>query len=115
MFVKPLSRNINRKAKDIGLNTITLQFSAWGGEVKFDIELNPPRPQITTEDLCELLSEIEEWALHVYSNYSSDEDFYPYGVDICYDLIKSRVATSKWFTERKEGDRQEQILELEED
>jgi hypothetical protein len=115
MHVKPISRDIYSKAKNIGLKKITLQLSSWRCDVELDVEIDPPRPQITTDDLSDLLEEIGEWALHVYSDYSPDDDIYPYGVDICYDIIEGTVLTSKWFTERKDGDKEEGIWELEED
>jgi len=95
MQAKPLSKAIYDKAKELGVNIITLKFSGGNDEGNLYVQTN-------TDDY-DFEREIEDWAWEVY-DYSGAGDGTDYGDDIVYDLKEGKVSTSEWFHVIKEED-----------
>ena len=109
MKAQPLNKSIYNKAKEFGIEQITLHFSGGSDEGYLDVEL------------CEadnaddsFFKEVEEWAWEVY-DYNGAGEGNDYGDDIVYDLKNGKVTTSEWFTARQEGDSDNDELQLEKD
>jgi len=109
MTAKPLKKAIYDKAKELGIEQITLHFSGGNDEGYLDVGIEPYEKY--NQDLS---SEIEEWAWDVYS-YSGAGEGYDYGDNISYDLKSGKVSTSEWYTSRQEGDTENGELEIEEE
>jgi hypothetical protein len=109
MKAEPLKKEIYNKAKELGIENITLHFSGGSDEGYLDIELIPYE-----KHKQEFVNEIEDWAWEVYS-YSGAGEGNDYGDDIEYHLKTGRVLTSEWFTSRQEGDSENDILEIAEE
>jgi hypothetical protein len=106
MKAEPLKKEIYNKAKELGIENITLHFSGGSDEGYLDIELMPYEKHNQ-----EFANEIEEWAWDVYS-YSGAGEGSDYGDNIEYHLKTGRVLTSEWFTSRVDGDSENDILEI---
>lgn len=107
MKAEPLKKEIYNKAKELGVEKITLKFSGGNDEGYLDVEMEPEWNQ-------DFATEIEDWAWEVYS-YNGAGDGSDYGDDIDYDIKKNKVTTSEWFTSRRYEDSDEDNLELAED
>lgn len=107
MKVEPLNKEIYNKAKQLGIEKITLKFSGGNDEGFLDVEMEPDWNQ-------ELATKIEDWAWEVYS-YSGAGDGSDYGDDIDYDLKNNKVSTSEWFSSRQYDEGEEDSLEVSED
>ena len=107
MKAEPLNKSIYNKAKEQGIESIILHFSGGSDAGYLDVETEPKWDQ-------DLAREIEEWAWEVY-DYSGAGEGNDYGDDITYDLKNGKVSTSEWFTERQEGDTDNDELELAEE
>lgn len=90
MEAQPLSKAIYEKAKELGVNTITLKFSGGSDEGELQVETDAEDYNYEFERL------VEDWAWEVY-NYSGAGDGTSYGDDIVYDLKNKKVSTSEWF------------------
>lgn len=108
MTTKPLKKAIYNKAKELGVESITLHFSGGNDEGYLNVELEP-FPSDST-----FYNEVEEWAWDVY-DYNGAGEGYEYGDDITYDLVNGKVTTSEWYTARQEGDTENDELEIEEE
>lgn len=108
MTAKPLKKAIYDKAKELGIEQITLHFSGGSDEGYLHVALHPEPEKY---DLIEM---IEDWAWEVYS-YSGAGEGYDFGDDITYDLKNGKVSTSEWFTSRQEVDYENEELKLEEE
>lgn len=108
MKAQPLKKSIYNKAKEIGIEEITLKFSGGSDEGYLDVEVFP------WDKAGEMESEIEEWAWEVY-DYSGAGEGNDYGDDIVYDLKEGKVSTSEWFMSRTDGDSGDDKLEIEEE
>lgn len=109
MEAQPLSKSIYNKAKKLGVEKITLNFSGGSDEGHLYVETTP-------YDLSDdnFPSEIEDWAWEVY-DYSGAGDGTDYGDNIVYDLKEGKVSTSEWFHVIKEEDGGTTKLKIEED
>jgi len=88
MQAEPLSKAIYNKAKELGVDKITLKFSGGNDEGHLYVQTN-------TDDY-DFEKEIEDWAWEAYQ-YSGAGDGTDYGDDIVYDLKNGKVSTSEWF------------------
>jgi hypothetical protein len=95
MKAEPLSKAIYNKAKELGVNTITLAFSGGSDEGHLHVQTD-----IDNYDFEKL---IEDWAWEVY-DYSGAGEGNDYGDNIVYDLKEGKVSTSEWFHIVKEED-----------
>ena len=107
MKAEPLNKTIYNKAKELGIESITLHFSGGSDEGYLDVEL-------CEADNAGFFKEVEDWAWEVY-DYSGAGEGSDYGDDITYDLKNGKVTTSEWFTARQEGDTDNDELELAEE
>ena len=106
MKAKPLSKEIHKKALELGVQRIALHFSGGNDEGYLNVELVPFK-----ESSRELEAEVEEWAWSVYS-YSGAGDGNDYGDDIVYDLKKNTVTISDWMMQRHDNEEEQEKLEL---
>jgi hypothetical protein len=95
MKAEPLSKAIYNKAKELGVNTITLAFSGGSDEGHLHVQ--------TDTDNYDFEKLIEDWAWEVY-DYSGAGEGNDYGDNIVYDLKEGKVSTSEWFHVVKEED-----------
>ncbi len=93
MNAKPLSKAIYNKAKELGVNTISLEFSGGNDEGHLHVQ--------TDTDNYDFEKLVEDWAWEVY-DYSGAGDGSDYGDNIIYDLKEGKVSTSEWFHVVKE-------------
>lgn len=107
MKVEPLKKEIYNKAKELGIDKITLKFSGGSDEGYLDIEMEPEWNQ-------DFEGEVKDWAWEVYS-YSGAGDGSDYGDDIDYDIKNGKVSTSEWFSSRQYDEGDEGSLEVSED
>jgi hypothetical protein len=105
MNIKPLSKEIYNKAKELGIERIILRFSGGNDEGYLDVETEPKFNQ-------DFASEIEDWVWEVY-DYSGAGDGSDYGDDVIYDLKSGKVSTSEWYMSRSAGDSNERNLQIE--
>lgn len=93
MNAKPLSKAIYDKAKELGVNTISLEFSGGNDEGHLHVQ--------TDTDNYDFEKLVEDWAWEVY-DYSGAGDGSDYGDNVVYDLKEGKVSTSEWFHVVKE-------------
>jgi hypothetical protein len=115
MQAQPLSKAIYNKAKELGVNTISLAFSGGSDEghlhVQIDIDNYRTHAQRFEHDFKNL---VEDWAWEAY-DYSGAGDGNDYGDNIIYDLKEGKVRTSEWFHVVKEEDGGTTKLKISED
>lgn len=93
MNAKPLSKAIYNKAKELGVNTISLEFSGGNDEGHLHVQ--------TDTDNYDFEKLVEDWAWEAY-DYSGAGDGNDYGDNVVYDLKEGKVSTSEWFHVVKE-------------
>lgn len=93
MNAKPLSKAIYDKAKELGVNTISLEFSGGNDEGHLHVQ--------TDTDNYDFEKLVEDWAWEAY-DYSGAGDGSDYGDNVVYDLKEGKVSTSEWFHVVKE-------------
>ena len=93
MQAQPLSKAIYNKAKELGVNTISLEFS--GGNDEGHLHVGTDTDNYDFEKL------VEDWAWKAY-DYSGAGDGNDYGDNVVYDLKEGKVSTSEWFHVVKE-------------
>ena len=106
MQAQPLSKAIYNKAKELGVNTISLKFSGGSDEGHLYVQ--------TDTDNYDFEKLVEDWAWEAY-DYSGAGDGSDYGDDIVYDLKEGTVRTSEWFHVVKEEDGGTTKLKISED
>lgn len=106
MKAEPLSKAIYNKAKELGVNTISLEFSGGSDEGHLHVGID-----IDNYDFKNL---VEDWAWEAY-DYSGAGDGNDYGDNIIYDLKEGKVRTSEWFHVVKEEDGGTTKLKISED
>jgi hypothetical protein len=106
MKVEPLNKAIYDKAKEFGIESITLHFSGGNDEGYLDVELcdDDKAPH-------DFFKEIEDWAWQVYE-YSGAGDGQGYGDDIVYDLKNGKVSTSVWYMARQDENEGNEDLKI---
>jgi len=105
MNIEPISKEIYDKAKELGIETITLRFSGGNDEGYLDVEVYPYDLQ------GKLDSEIDTWAWDAYQ-YNGAGDGNDYGDDITYNLKDGKVSLSSWCMTREESDEGESDLQI---
>ena len=108
MTIQPLSKAIYDKAKSLGIETISLQFTGGSDEGALHVDVDPYDSSYDFE------KEIENWAWDVYQ-YNGGGDGDDYGDDITYDLKDGTATSSNWYTSRCDGGGGTIKLELEDD
>lgn len=93
MNAKPLSKAIYDKAKELGVNTISLEFSGGNDEGHLHVQ--------TDTDNYDFEKLVEDWAWEAYE-YNGAGDGSDYGDNVVYDLKEGKVSTSEWFHVVKE-------------
>lgn len=106
MEAKPLKKTIYDKAKELGIESITLHFSGGNDEGYLDVEIQPYEDRT-----MEFVNEIEEWAWEVY-DYNGAGEGDSYGDDIVYDLKNRKVSTSVWYMARQDENEGNDELEI---
>ncbi len=109
MQAQPLSKDIYNKAKELGVDLITLHFSGGSDEGYLDVELDGEN--VDYDKTYSLLREIVDWAWEVYS-YSGAGEGTEYGDDITYDLKEGKVSTSEWYHVVQKEDAMSSKLEI---
>ena len=93
MNAKPLSKAIYDKAKELGVNTISLEFSGGNDEGHLHVQ--------TDTDNYDFEKLVEDWAWEAYE-YNGAGDGSDYGDNVVYYLKEGKVSTSEWFHVVKE-------------
>lgn len=93
MTIEPLSKAIYTKAKELGIETIVLNFSGGNDEGYLDVGMTPKFDQ-------DFASQIEDWVWDTY-DYSGAGDGDAYGDNIEYDLKNGTASAEEWFTSRQ--------------
>lgn len=106
MNALPLKKAIYDKAKEIGVEQITLAFSGGSDEGHLSIYIEPS--EAATHELFE---SIQDWAWDAY-DYSGAGDGTDYGDNIVYDIKNRKVTTSEWFTIVQNGETAQDEIEV---
>lgn len=93
MTIRPLSKKIYTKAKELGIETIVLNFSGGDDEGYLDVGMTPKY----NEDFSR---EIEDWAWEVY-DYNGAGDGNAYGDNVEYNLVNGTASTEEWYNSRQ--------------
>lgn len=104
MNIKPLSKAIYNKAKELGIKTIVLNFSGGDDEGYLDVGMTPKFDQ-------DFASQIEDWVWSVY-DYSGAGDGNAYGDNVEYNLVNGTASTEEWYMTRQSGDSGTQNLQI---
>lgn len=96
MTIKPLSKKIYNRAKELGIETIVLNFSGGDDEGYLDVGMTPEY----NEDFSR---EIEDWAWEVY-DYNGAGDGNAYGDNVEYNLVNGTASTEEWYMTRQSED-----------
>jgi hypothetical protein len=105
MNIKPLSKAIHTKARELGIDTIVLNFSGGDDEGYLDIGMTP-------KFIESFAMEIEDWAWEVY-DYSGAGDGTGYGDNVEYDLKNGKARTEEWYMTRQAGESEDIDLQTE--
>lgn len=106
--IQPLPVRIVNRAKQLGIKSITLQFSGGSDEGYLDVDYDMPGDPGYDNDFSRM---VEDWAWNVYA-YSGAGDGSDYGDNITYDLVNNKASVQEWFTERSYGADEEIPLEI---
>ena len=99
MNAEPLKKELYEKAKELGIDKITLEFS--GGSDEGYLYVHSEGPEQRRDDdalrkkIHQLESDIDEWVWTVYE-YSGAGDGTSYGDTITYDLKNGKMSTQEW-------------------
>jgi len=104
--IRPISKVIYEKAKSLGIETISLQFTGGNDEGALQVDVDPYDSSYNFE------KEIESWAWEAYQ-YNGGGDGSDYGDDITYNLKDGTASSSHWYTSRCDGDGETIKLQLE--
>mgnify|MGYP003348578486 CR=1 FL=1 len=100
MNAEPFKKELFVKLSQAGITYVKLAFSGGSDEGYLDVTLDGKH--LDGETYRKLEREVEDWAWDVYS-YSGAGEGYEYGDTVEYDLVKRKVTTSEWATERVDG------------
>jgi hypothetical protein len=109
MNAQPLKKAIYNKAKEFGIESITLHFSGGNDEGYLDIEIDPSVDDTSFNK--DFHRQIEDWAWQVY-DYNGAGEGDSYGDDIVYDLKNGKVSTSVWYMARQDENEGNDELEI---
>ena len=105
MNIEPLSKAIYNKAKELGVETIVLNFSGGDDEGYLDVGMTPKYNS-------DFAVEIEDWVWVVYS-YSGAGDGNRYGDNIEYNLKNGTAQAEEWYMTRQAGESDVRDLQIE--
>ena len=105
MTIEPLSKKIHAKAKELGIETIVLNFSGGDDEGYLDVGMTP-------KFIESFATEIEDWVWETY-DYSGAGDGTGYGDNIEYDLKNGKARAEEWYMTRQTGDSEDYNLQIE--
>lgn len=105
MTIKPLGKKIYTKAKELGIETIVLNFSGGDDEGYLEVGMTPKYNE-------EFVGEIEDWVWETY-NYSGAGEGHAYGDNIEYDLKNGKARAEEWYMTRQSGDSEDHNLQIE--
>ena len=127
MQVQPLPKKLFDRARELGIETIELEFSGGSDEGYLTVNCNkkfdPAKPEEwgrahrrdpAPDSWFDFSQEVEEWAWTIYE-YSGAGDGDSYGDDIMYDLVENKVTTCDWYSSRTEGEETELELKIQSD
>lgn len=103
--IRPISKAIYEKAKSLGIETISLQFTGGNDEGALQVDVDPYDSSYNFE------KEIEDWAWEAYQ-YNGGGDGDDYGDDITYNLKDGTASSSNWYTSRCDGQSTEKDIEI---
>ena len=103
--IRPISKAIYEKAKSLGIETISLQFTGGNDEGALQVDVDPYDSSYNFE------KEIEDWAWEAYQ-YNGGGDGNDYGDDITYNLKDGTASSSSWYTSRCDGESAEKDIEI---
>ncbi len=103
MNAKPLKKELYEKAKELGIDKITLEFSGGSDEGYLYVytegrsvpRVTQPDDEVLRKKIRQLESDIDEWVWTVYE-YSGAGDGTSYGDTITYDLKNEKMSTQEW-------------------
>lgn len=93
--IQPLPKRILKRAKELGITVITLNFRGGSDEGYLNVDTGG----VYDRDFYRM---VDDWAWDAYS-YSGAGDGNEYGDDICYNLEDNRASTSEWYMSRVDG------------
>ena len=105
MTIKPLGKKIYAKAKELGIETIVLNFSGGDDEGYLDVGMTPKYDE-------KFAVEIEDWVWETY-DYSGAGDGTGYGDNIEYNLKNGTASAEEWYMTRQAGDSEDHNLQIE--
>ena len=109
MRAEPIKKELQAKAKELGVDKIVLEFSGGSDEGHLYVQADHgwEANWNTQEELEEhrkkihkLESDVYEWADDAYE-YSGAGDGTPYGDNITYNFAEGKVTTQEWYTVEK--------------
>lgn len=98
MNIEPLKKELYEKAKELGVDKITLEFSGGSDEGYLYVyaDRNTEEEELAhRKKIRKLESDIDEWVWTVYE-YSGAGDGTSYGDTITYDLKNGKMSTQEW-------------------
>ena len=96
MNIEPLSKAIYNKAKELGIETIVLNFSGGDDEGYLDVGMTP-------KFFGSFAEEIVDWVWETY-DYSGAGDGTGYGDNIEYNLKNGTASAEEWYMTRQSED-----------
>lgn len=110
MNITALPKKLYDRATQLGVTSITLQFSGGSDEGHLDVQIDSPLDD--DEALSALGSDVEDWADTAYS-YNGAGDGDAYGDNVTYDLVEMEARWDAWQMQVTEGGSDSQALEIE--
>jgi hypothetical protein len=104
MDIMPLSKKIHDKAKEMGIQKISLKFEGGNDEGHLNVHTDP--------QYLDFEREIYEWAWGTYP-YNGAGDGTDYGDNITYDLGSGKASHQSWYFQPKYDDPTSVTLEVE--
>ena len=106
--VLPLPFKIAEKAKELGVQRITLDWQGGSDEGHLNVDTDPSPwgawdndPSKKTQ-LHDLVNDITDWAVNAWE-YNGAGDGTDYGDSLVYDLENGKVEVSEWHMQRKDS------------
>jgi hypothetical protein len=111
MQIEPLKKELYERAKKLGVDAITLEFSGGSDEgYLYAHAEGPPKSTDANEEgkalrkkVWLLASAVEEWAWTVY-DYSGAGDGSSYGDNITYDFKNGKMHSQEWYQVEQQGE-----------
>ena len=110
MKIIALPKKLYDRATQLGVTSITLQFSGGSDEGYLNVQIDSPLDDDAA--LSALGSDVEDWADTAYS-YRGAGDGNDYGDNVTYDLVEMEARWNAWHMEVAEGGSDSQAFEVE--